>query len=313
MQKNPLISFIIPVYNLEAEMVRKCLDSILSLSLSEQEREIIVVDDGSDMCVIDKMPDIANSLLYIRQRNQGPSAARNLGIKMATGKYIQFVDGDDWLIRTPYEHCLDIVRYADPDVVFFKLTSKEGKSKVPTSYDGPVTGSEYMRKNNIRGAACGYLFERNILGGLRYTPGSCVEDEEFTPQLFLRSERFYSTEAEAYYYRQREGSAMHSHDNGHIEKMLGDTERILLHLQSLIVPEADRAALNRRIAQLTMDYLYNIIRYTHDRQLLEQTMERLRQHNLYPLPDKDYTKKYSWFRKAIANKLTRRLLFMIIK
>lgn len=47
--------------------------------------------------------------------------------------------------------------------------------------------------------------------------------------------------------------------------------------------------------------------------MLEQTMERLRQHNLYPLPDKDYTKKYTWFRKAIANKLTRRLLFMIIK
>ena len=86
-----------------------------------------------------------------------------------------------------------------------------------------------------------------------------------------------------------------------------------MHLQSLVVPEQDRDALNRRTAQLTMDYLYNIIKRTHDRQLLAETMERLRGYGLYPLPDRDYTKKYKYFRRMIANSLTRNVLFMLIR
>lgn len=314
MQKIPLISFIIPAYNLPTNLLKECIDSILSLSLSSEEREIIVVDDGSDVSPINELADIANDIIYIRQANKGLSYARNTGIRLATGRYIQFVDGDDKLMRIAYEHCLDIARYHNPDVVFFELTTNDRKQvETPFTYDGPVTGSEYMRDNNIRAAAWGYIFEKSILGNLRFKQGIFHEDEEFTPQLFLRSERFYATDAAAYYYRQREGSIMNDVDENHIKKLLNDTEHILLHLQSLVVPEADRAALNRRIAQLTMDYIYNIIHRTHDRKLLEDTLRRLQNYGLYPLPDKDYTKKYKLFRKMMSGTFTRRLLFHIIK
>lgn len=313
MQKQPLISFIIPVYNIGADMLRECIDSITALSLSEQEREIIVVDDGSEFTPLNDLADIADSIIYLRQRNQGLSAARNTGLRMATGHFIQFVDGDDHLIRAPYEHCLDIARYHNPDIVLFKSTPKSSNVDTPFTYDGPTTGSEYMRNNNIRAAAWGYIFERNILGDLRFTPGLFHEDEEFTPQLFLRSERFYSTDSEAYFYRQREGSITNDNSKDHTHALFADTERVLRHLQTLVVPDTDRPALNRRIAQLTMDYLYNIIRRTHDHKLLKETMERLRGYGLYPLPDRDYTKKYKYFRKMIGNPLTRRLLFVIIK
>ena len=313
MTNQPLVSFIIPVYNLDPDMVRECLESILALSLSKQEREIIVIDDGSEFTPLNNMPDICDDIIYIRQRNQGLSAARNIGLRMATGRFVQFVDGDDRLIRAPYEHCLDIARYHNPDLVFFKATQDDKDVETPFTYNGPTTGSEYMRNNNIRAAAWGYIFERNILGDLRFTPGLLHEDEEFTPQLFLRSERFYSTDSEAYFYRQRDNSIINNQDADHTEKLFADTERILLHLQSLVVPEQDRAALNRRTAQLTMDYLYNIIKRTHDRQLLAETMERLRGYGLYPLPDRDYTKKYKYFRRMIANSLTRNVLFMLIR
>lgn len=313
MQNQPLVSFIIPAYNIEPDMLRECIDSIMSLSLSEQEREIIVVDDGSEFTPLNDLNDLADNFIYLRQRNQGLSAARNTGLRMATGRFIQFVDADDRLIQAPYEHCLDIARYHNPDVVFFKSTTTDRNVETPFTYNGPTTGSEYMRSNNIRAAAWGYIFERNILGDLRFTPGRFHEDEEFTPQLFLRSERFYSTDSEAYFYRQREGSITNDNTENHTHALFADTERILLHLQSLVVPNADRPALNRRIAQLTMDYLYNIIRRTHDRDLLAETMERLRSHGLYPLPDRDYTKKYKYFRKMIGNAVTRRLLFMLIR
>ncbi|MDY4952448.1 MAG: glycosyltransferase family 2 protein, partial [Prevotella sp.] len=74
-----------------------------------------------------------------------------------------------------------------------------------------------------------------------------------------------------------------------------------------------KAALERRIAQLTMDYLYNTIKLTHSRRHLEETMERLRDRGLYPLPDKNYTRKYQLFRKAIDTKLGRDTMLMLIR
>ena len=310
--KKPLISFIVTTYNTPVEMLADCLDSITCLSLSKSDREIIIVDDGSDPPAITALADMQDDIIYIRQPNKGPSEARNMGIKAATGTYIQFIDGDDMLLRGAYEHCIDIVRYHSPDMVVFNFTNSS-VSETPFSFDGPMTGTSYMHNNNLRGSVCTYVFRRNILGDLRFTPGLLHEDEEFTPQLFLRSERFYSTDSEAYFYRQRDNSIINNQDADHTEKLFADTERILLHLQSLVVPEQDRAALNRRTAQLTMDYLYNIIKRTHDRQLLAETMERLRGYGLYPLPDRDYTKKYKYFRRMIANSLTRNVLFMLIR
>ena len=313
MRNQPLVSFIVNACDTDADMLRECIESIMSLSLSRQEREIILVDDGSTMTPLNELGTIADDILYIRQRRLGISAARNMGLKMATGRFIQFIGGSDRLIGAPYEHCLDIARYHNPDIVFFHATTKESVGGTPFTYDGPTSGSEYMRQNNIRGAVWGYIFERTLLGSLRFTPDIMHEDEDFTPQLFIRSERFYSTESEAYLHRERHSSTGAGRDHDDSTRLFADIERTLIHLQGLIVPDADRAALNRRIAQLTMDYLVSIIRHTHSISKLNATMERLHDKGLYPLPDRDYTKKYKYFRKMISNPLTRRLLFVIIR
>lgn len=312
MEKQPLISFIIPVYNIPAPLLSDCIKSVLCLSLSQREREIIVVDDGSQTPAIDSIGSLADDIIYIRQRNQGLSVARNTGLTMASGRYIQFVDGDDMLLRVPYEHCLDIARYHNPDIVLFH-ESTSLSTETPFTYEGPMTGSTFMRDNNLRASACGYLFEKRTAGQLRFTPGILHEDEEFTPQLLLRSERLYTTEAKAYYYRKREGSIMHAADSDHTKKRLGDMEQILYRLQRLVVPQMDKAAINRRVAQLTMDYIYNVIQLTGSRRTLNETLNRLSSKGLFPLPDKDYTAKYKYFRKMINNKYTRQLLFVAIK
>lgn len=309
MNTQPLISFIITVCNTDTTLLRECIESITTLSLSREEREIIVVDDGSDMTPLNELDELADEIVYIRQRHSGLSAARNTGLKMASGRFIQLAEGGALFIRAPYEHCLDIARYHNPDIVYFKTTAKDSDIDTPFTYEGPVSGSEYMRGNNIRGAAYGYIFERAILGKLRFSTGNANEDEEFTPQLFLRSERFYTTDSEAYCCR--DSHTADSTDNGH-DSDFADTERTLIHLQQLVVPEADRAALNRRIAQLTMDYLCDVIRRTHDYTLFRTTTERLRANGLYPLPDRDYTMRYKYFRKMIGNAVTRRLLFSLI-
>jgi glycosyltransferase involved in cell wall biosynthesis len=310
-QTQPLISFIITTYNLTIPLLQKCISSVLQLSLSKQDREIIIVDDGSDISPINDMLDYRDEIIYLRQKNQGLSVARNTGLNVASGTYIQFIDGDDYIIQPPYEHCLDIVRYHTPDIVLFYGTHHE-KSEIPFTFEGPLTGTEYMNNHNLRASAWGYIFKKQILLDLRFTPNTLHEDEEFTPQLMLRAEQVYFTNANAYYYRERKTSIMHNNSVQHKQKRLEDIERILCHLQEIAttLPEFDRVALNRRIAQLTMDYLYNVIKLTKSHKCLNESIERLRQHALYPLPNKKYTKSYTTFRKLIDNKIGRELLFL---
>ena len=204
--QTPLVTFIVTYYQLPVAMLCECLDSILALSLRSSEREIIVVDDGSAKSPLGELDKYLNDIVYVRQRNAGPGDARNRGMQMATGQYLQFVDGDDYLIRAPYEHCLDIIRYQQqPDVVMFDFTDdlSEGNMSVFNTKD-LESGAKYLSQHNLRATACGYLFKRSILGNLRFTTDIYNhEDEEFTPQLLLRAETICSTDAAAYYYRCR--------------------------------------------------------------------------------------------------------------
>ena len=100
---NPKVSIIVPIYNSEKYM-SKCIESILNQTLSEIE--IILVNDGStdnSGKIIDNYAKKDNRIKVIHQQNSGPSVARNKGIRIAKGKYIGFVDSDDYIEPTMYE------------------------------------------------------------------------------------------------------------------------------------------------------------------------------------------------------------------
>jgi len=310
----PLVSFIIPAYNLPSAYLKTCIQSILQLSLKPQEREIILIDDGSVSSPIKDLSEYQSYIIYLRQDNQGLSAARNKGLELATGKFIQFVDGDDYLLQNAYDYCLNLAREHNPDIVYFELTDKEAKEK-PHSYTPSVSGSSFLCHNNLRGSACSYLFKASLLKNQRFTPGILHEDEEFTPLLFLKAEQIITTHAQAYFYRTRQDSIMHQKANKqHNLKRLADTELVLVHLQkkSETLSGIERKALKRRIAQLTMDYLYNTILLTRSIGHLEETIQRLYNKGLYPLPNEKYTQKYQLFRKAISSKMGRRLMVLTL-
>ena len=296
--EKPLISFVIAYYDLPLRLLRQCLDSILALSLQPSEREIIVVDDGSEQSPMNELMAYGDAIHYIRQAHQGLSVARNTGLQMASGTYLQFVDSDDLLLKKAYEHCIDLARKHQPEMVVFQLT-RQNDSKDTYKDSEAQSGSNYMRHQNIHGSACGYLFARSILGDLRFTPGIRHEDEEFTPQLLLRAEIIRVTDAKAYLYRHTPDSITTSQDSHQRLSRLEDSRNIIERLNTIAdrLPRDDRMALQRRVAQLTMDYLYNIIRQTGSRQHLEREMEVLRKQGLFPLPDRDYTQKYTWFRR----------------
>lgn len=313
---SPLVSFIITTSKHQKEYLVECIKSILQLSLNPKEREIILIDDGSDICPLNDLAEYLPNIIYLRQPNQGVSVARNYGMKIATGKYIQFIDGDDYILKAAYEHCLDIVRYHQPDIVTFNYCKNNKNIEPSYELPTPVTGTDFLNNNNLHGAAWSYIFRHSIVGSLQFTPGIVYgEDEEFTPQLFLRAERIFNINTEAYFYRDNKNSVSHQYHKEKIQLRMDNSMEVLLHLQQLLdkIPVAERQALNRRIAQLTKDYLYNNIRLNHSLISLNKCIKQLRSHGLYPLPDKDYTKKYTMFRKAISTYLGRIGLLLFIK
>ena len=308
----PLVSFIVTYYNLPIHLLCSCIDSILALALQLDEREIIIIDDGSDTSPMNSLLKYGNDIIYVRQKNGGLSSARNKGIEVATGKYLQFVDADDVIMKDTYNHCLQIVRSQKPEMVVFDFTTSTPLQTKEFKDQAPQSGSYYMRHNNIHGMACGYLLARSILGELRFTPDIFHEDEEFTPLLLLRAESVIATSAQAYYYQERQDSIT---NNGHHQsKRLSDLKAIILrlHIAADRMPIDDKIALQRRVAQLTMDYIYQVIRQTRSRQQLEAEIEELTQKGLFPLPNQAFTTKYTWFRLLTSTKIGISLLVRIL-
>jgi len=310
----PLITFIIPIYNLPLTLIKECLDSILKLSLRRDEREIIVIDDGSDYSPVNELQEYTDDLIFIRKSNGGLSDARNMGLRMAAGQFIQFIDGDDCLIPAAYDQCLDVARFQSPDMVMFDFTDNPDEESDILPLESPVTGTEFMLKNNIKATACGYIFRKDVLLNLRFTTGIVHEDEEFTPQLIIRCERLFRLTVKAYCYRTRTGSITHRGDGQWKERRLDDMHTVILSLNNIAdtLPNTDRQAMQRRVAQLTMDYIYNIIVMTRKRSVLDERLQQLRNEGLFPLPDRKYTKKYRWFRKITSNNIGLEILLHML-
>lgn len=301
----PLVTFIITYHEQPTIMLTKCIESVLALSLRPYEREIIVVDDGSTNSPLADLQRFEQDLVYLRKSNGGVSTARNFGMRAASGNFIQFIDGDDMLVTNNYEHCLDLIRYGKADVVLFDFSNTP---EAPVVYEDsePQCGSELMRSQNIHGATWSCLFSRRIVGNLTFTPGiNYGEDEEFTAQLLLRADSIVSTTAQAYFYRHHNASAIGDTSIEGVARRLDDNHQVIVSLNRTAdtLPAEERVALQRRVAQLTMDYIYNTIMLTRSRKQLDQRLEELRNDGLFPLPNRDYTTKYKWFRRMTNSRL----------
>ena len=117
----PKVSIIVPVYN-QQRYIRKCLKSILQQSY--KEIEIIVVNDGStdnSLSIIRKMAKSDSRIIVIDKANGGVATARRDGLKKITGKYVMFVDSDDWLTPNAISSMVEIATREDVDVVTGKM------------------------------------------------------------------------------------------------------------------------------------------------------------------------------------------------
>ena len=139
----PKISIIVPVYN-GAEFLRPCIDSILGQTFPDLE--VILVDDGStdeSPAICDRYAAQDNRVICIHQENAGAAAARNCGLKASTGKYIAFVDSDDWIDQDMYETMVSAAEERNCDLVICDcLKESEAGSCI---YTHELPGGYYNR------------------------------------------------------------------------------------------------------------------------------------------------------------------------
>ena len=215
---NPLVSIIIPVYNVE-RYLKRCLDSIVNQTY--KNIEIILVDDGSTDSsgkICDYYANRDSRIIVIHQRNQGLSGARNAALDIANGEYITCVDSDDFISQSLVEKLLDsMLKYkADISVcgiVYCDDNDFELKKQVVKSnkvIDGKEQIKNLLSCTDIATMAWGKLYKRQLFDNVRYPIGKYNEDVFTTYKLLSLSKRTVVINQSLYYYRQVSGSITHS-------------------------------------------------------------------------------------------------------
>lgn len=205
-----LISIIVPVYNVE-KYINKCIDSIINQTY--KNLEIILVDDGSTDSSGKICDDYAikdNRIKVVHKKNGGVSSARNEGIRVANGKYIGFIDSDDWICNKMYEKLYNIAKKNDSEIVecnFIRL-KKEEKIKSKTANVINYTKKEYLKKFfKINSQECEYypwnkLYNAKLLTENQYPIGIRQgEDAVGTYKSIINASRITKTTEVLYYYR----------------------------------------------------------------------------------------------------------------
>ena len=214
-KNKPLISVIVPVYNVE-KYLATCLNSIIKQSYLNLE--IICVNDGStdgSKKIIDEYCQKYKMIKVIDQKNAGLSSARNAGLDSAEGEYILFVDSDDWLEGEIVEHVSQVMlENGSLDFVAFGMKGYDEKEshycplylyQYEKELAGQVLDSAYLQRHffKFNASACDKLFNRNFLNQhqLRFREGIIHEEVIFYIDMAMVTQKFSFIEQQGYVYR----------------------------------------------------------------------------------------------------------------
>lgn len=323
MDRNVSISFIIPYYKIGRELLDRAVRSVRAINAPDMDWEVIVVDDGTpDGRAGEWMEEYDDSRIRcVRQENGGLSAARNTGIEAARSDYIQFLDADDYLFPTSYADIVRRLQSDRPDVLIHRW-KKVGRMKeiAPPRHSGRTesfaSGVEFMAGRSFFAGACSYVFRRQILGGLRFFPGIYHEDEDFTPRLFARAGKLLVNGTAVYAYYQRPGSIINSSDETVLRKKAADRMLILKRLEDFgktAESEAAGKAMCRRCEQFASAIIYRLLKEASSGKALLDGIEELRRAGYYPLPKRDYTRRYNLFRKLTDRRWKVKIMRIIMR
>jgi len=306
------LSIIVPVFQVESYLGR-CLESLLDQGLKPDDYEIVVIDDGSrdrSLAIAESYARAHRNILIHGQEHQGPGVARNAGIAIARGRYLLFVDSDDFLTPRMLESLVNLMGRERLQMLGFRYVAAAPDDQLPDgeqplpAFDAieVVSGLQYLAGQNYHNSVWSYLLDRQFLidTGIRFEPGRYVEDAIFTANVLSAASRMAFVPVVVYHYVQRPGSIMRTQGDAHALEMIAAYERVVFGLDELRERLSSGGWVQpgalARIRLLQQSFVFFLIgRLVRSqlpaRPLLPEALARFRVIGAYPLdcfPSNDY-------------------------
>ena len=289
----PLISVIVPVYNVEAYLDR-CVQSIVDQSY--KNLEIILVDDGSpDNCpaICDAWAEKDSRVKVVHKQNGGLSDARNAGMAIATGVLMGFVDSDDWITPDMYQHLHDLMAADHSDIAAcgVEMVWEDGTPPRMLTKSGccVLNQEEAMRaiieESWLKQPVWYKLYKTALIRDISFPVGKYHEDVFWSYQAVARAQKVSVSDNVGYYYAQRSGSIM---GEGYSLKRLDAVEAKTLRLEFIQknFPELEKMAKLNLL--FTCLYMGQMSLLHMDKAQQAEAFEKLYSvMRLYPLTSKD--------------------------
>ena len=231
MEKQPLISIIIPIYNI-MDCLEKCVDSCINQTY--KNIEILMVDDGSTDgtgALCDKIKEKDDRIRVFHKENGGSSSARNLGIEQAKGEYLGFVDSDDFISPTMYEELVNAVLQFEVPIAQVSRDEIDDKGKkLPDVCTPPekaylCSSDEFMKELLMHRGDCSFctkLIKKELFVGRRFPVGKLNEDFYLLLQMLKEVNGIYILPAQLYHVFYRIGSNTRKKDKNEFSRVFMD-------------------------------------------------------------------------------------------
>lgn len=239
----PELSIIVPVHNCE-KYIEKCINSILNQTF--KDFELILVNDGSSDNsgkVCDYFKEADSRIKVIHQKNMGVSVARNVGLDISNGKYIGFIDGDDYIEKDMYEFLYSNIKKYEAEVaicgienIFIKNDGSEKLIHQTSDFsgvkilNGEEAFSESLKSKIFSVNPVNKLFDKKLFEGERFPEWKISEDAFIIPSILLKAKKVVCKADIKYYYVRHENSITTS---SFFEKDWNVTEAYLNHLNTV--------------------------------------------------------------------------------
>ena len=221
----PTISIIVPVYNVE-KYLRCCVDSILAQTFTDIE--VLLVNDGSTDgggAICDEYAAKDERFVIIHKENGGLSTARNTGLDNCSGRYICFLDSDDYYESDFLQTMYDSIKDSDYDFVSCVANFVDEGNCLIRRNEYPLSRAElrgdlfdhYYHSNLIEDAAWNKIYQKSLFDGLRFKEGIIYEDSEMIVRLLKKARSALFIREYKYNYRIRQGSIL-NYQGSEIEK-----------------------------------------------------------------------------------------------
>lgn len=269
--KEDLISLIIPVYNVE-KYIRECIDSVICQSY--KNIEIIIVDDGSrdnSGKICDKYAENDRRIQVIHKKNEGVSKARNVGIEMAKGKYISFVDADDIINKEYVKTLYNLCKGENADISICGTEDFDCSGKIFSKslrYKNNLNSEEGLKELlNEKYYTCvvwAKMYKRELFNDIAFNESTKIaEDLEIIYKLIAKSKKIsIDTSKIMYYYRDRDDSATAAEYNKDWEKEIKICEEILNFIKKEY-PQLVNYAIKRYV-RINVTCICKILKYSEN-------------------------------------------------